>query len=222
MFEWRYRYGQIGGFMGGGTATPADKQKLLADLRAYAPKHPEDSAASLVLNTMLKEEYTKGAIHLPGDKTPAPSEADRAKIRTEMITNFENALNKAEDREARFDLANLYRENKQDDKAIAQYLEIKKLLAYDDNTSDKLVHQRLAIQFRQMNRTDLATAEDTKIAELTVKEAKEKAERDAEQKKNAPVTKVPGGTINVMPNGKPTNVVVPPPAPAGTKAPTKK
>ena len=174
-----------------------------------------------MLNSMLKEEYMKSAIHLPGDKGPAPTAADRDKIRLEMITNYENALNKAEDREARFDLANLYRENKQDDKALAQYLLVKKLLAYDDNTSDKPVHQRLSMQFRQMNRTDLATAEDAKIVELTVKEAKEKAERDAEQKKNAPVSTAPGGTINVAPAPKGATPPTPP-APAGNVAPKPK
>jgi parvulin-like peptidyl-prolyl isomerase len=221
-FKWRYDYGKQGNpMMPSPTSTPEEKAAFLTELRDYVPKHADDSTAALVLAQLLSTQYSASGFQMPGSKTPAPNEAERAKLRTEIIAAYEQALKKGEDRQARFSLAQLYRENKQDDKALAQYTKMQKLLSYDDDTQDLYAHKQLEASFTQMGQPDLAAKEHQKILELTAREAKERQDALAAQAKEKAQTTAPGGTVTVT--GKPgeAGVITIPPAPGGKAAAPK-
>ncbi|HZO88346.1 MAG TPA: SurA N-terminal domain-containing protein [Chthonomonadaceae bacterium] len=209
--------------------TPADIEKQQAlvenEFDALLKRHPEDETAALIVAQNLKSK-----------KITAPNEIAQRNQR--LIQLYEMVLTRTENRQIRFDLASLYRETKQNDKALQQYEKIQRLLndapPYDLTTMQEAqqVHQQLAAGFRSLNKPDQAAQEEAAVKDL---EGKIKAERDkvsAEQRHaalQAPNISLPGGgkgtiqkTLPVpgsaaKPAGQPPAAT--PPAPGTGKAP---
>jgi foldase protein PrsA len=213
-FEWRYEYGKQGNPMMGmmGSTDPKDKAVLQEKLRAYTAKNTDDSAAHMILADMLNQQYTVAGFPVPNSKQPPMSEADKAKLRTELIQHYEAGLKRTEDRQAAFTLGRLYRENKQDDKALEHYKKMARVLGYDTDPKNKFDHMQLQNIFKEMNQPELAAQQAAKLAEIAELEKKEKA-RAAEASKN------PGGITVTGEPGESKSVTIPGPdkANAGTK-----
>jgi hypothetical protein len=217
-YKWRYDLSKMGNPMMGmpSTMDPKAEEQFLADLRAYAAKNPDDSAAALVLAQKLHQKFTMAGFQAGGKNPPAANQAERNKLRDDAIAFYEQALNKTSDREARMTLAQLYVDSKQNDKALVHYKSMKRQLSYDDNVQDKFLHQQLADAFSRLGEKALAAEERNKVVQLAVKEEKERKERAAQEAKDraqaakdkADAAKktgaASGGTINIAPGGKAT------------------
>jgi peptidyl-prolyl cis-trans isomerase C len=206
--KWKYDYNKLNGSMGMMMPTGGDHEKdqqaFVAELQAYVAKNPEDAQAQMILGKQLDNALMMASLpSMPGQpaKPQAPA-ADKDKLRAEVIAAYEGALKRSEDQQTRFRLAQLYQENKQPDKALDQYMKIKKFSAWDDSGSgSKFTHQQLAQRFKELGRADLAADEEKKVAELTAAEEKQKKEeaaaKAAEKQKASTVTVGPGSTGTV-------------------------
>lgn len=214
--KWRYDYSQLGSAPG--TDVKKAQDTMVAELRDYVtndPKGKEDAPASLVLGELLQQQYAllnpappvtppdpKGTPPTP--PAPAADTPEKQKLRQEIVTAYETALKTLEDRNARFELAKLYREEKQNDKAMEQYKRVQKQISWDDNTADLSDHQRLAQVFRELGETALADKEAQKVTLLQTKQQEEMRQQMEKMKANQPgggTTVAPGGTLNVLPDG---------------------
>jgi len=180
-------------YMVGAAETPEERQKkqeaVEAEFEAMLKRHPDDDTAALIVAQSLEQKRFK-----------APP-AERDQIRDRLIQLYEVVLRHTENRDIRFKLADLYREKKQDDKALEQYQKIAKFLGdappYDLNTMQEAqqVYRHLIVGFNSVNKPDEAKKAEAKVKELTVQIA-------AEQKKQAqqappPMTLPGGGTGTV-------------------------
>lgn len=184
-----------------GSKEEFDKQQeaVQAEFEAMLKRHPDDDTAALIVAQNLEQKRFK-----------APT-AERDQIRDRLIQLYEVVLRRTENRDIRFKLADLYREKKQDDKALEQYQKIARFLAdappYDLTTMNaaEQVYKRLIVGFNSVNKPEEAKKAEAQVKELTVKIA-------AEQKKQAqqappPMTLPGGGTGTVTlpaPSGEPT------------------
>lgn len=220
--KWKYDYNKLSGGMMGMMPPPGgdhakDEKAFLDELRAYVIKNPDDTQAQAILGKTLDTQLMMAGLPaIQGHPAPISNPADRDKLRAEVISAYEAALKRSEDQATRFRLATLYKEAKQNDKALDQYQKVKKFSAWDDSgAGTKFTHMQLQQGFKDLGRADLASEEAAKIAELSAAEEKKKKE-DAvaaaaakAQEKSAPST----GSINLSP-GK--GVSVTPPAPASS------
>jgi parvulin-like peptidyl-prolyl isomerase len=194
--EWRYEYSKASPMgMGMGMQMP-DRDKaetaMVKRLRAYVPKNKLDSSAALVLGQMLYRQYIMAGLP-PGIAGSAPPKVDRAKLLTDVMTNYELALEHLEDQETRLTLARLYRENKQPDKARSHYRRMHKMLSWDNKPELKPTRQQVEKGLRELGDAQLADAEAKKIAEIEAKEA-EQRRAELERKAKEQAQKKAGGT----------------------------
>ncbi len=188
--EWRYEYGAAHPMM---QMPQPEKPDFMNRLKAYAAKHPEDSAADFVLG---QQAYTRYALAKPG--------ADKDTARKEVIGYYEAGLKGSEDQQIRLTLAQLYRDDKNDAKALEHYQKLQRMLSWDDSTGAKATHMQLEKAFKELGHPDLAEKETKKIALLTEQEKKEAEERKRqaeEQKKATDANKGKGGDVKLPPGG---------------------
>lgn len=229
--KWKYDYNKMNGAMGMMMPTGGDREKdakaFVAELRTYVAKNPDDTQAQMVLGKQLDNELMmSGLPNLPGLSAhqPAANAAYKDKLRAEVIAAYEAALKRSEDQATRFRLAQIFQEAKQADKALDQYLKIKKFSAWDDaGSGSKSTHIQLEQRFKDLGRADLAAEETKKVAEITAaeeKQRKEAAAAKAAEKANAgAITVAPGSTGTVTVN-KPASSVPGTAPKAGEKAAT--
>lgn len=182
--QWRYEYSKNNPMMmmGQPPQGQSDQAGFLERLRAYVKDHPDDTAAALVLGKMLHQQYMMAGLPISptqGSPPKPPSPEERKKMREEVIQAYETGLARTEDQSIRFELAQLYQENKQTDKALEHYNMIRRLLSWDDTTATLGARRRLKEAYKALGQKDLEAAEAKKIAEL---EKKQKEEQEAAKK----------------------------------------
>jgi parvulin-like peptidyl-prolyl isomerase len=174
------------------TAADVQKQQAMVDseFEALLKRHPDDPTAALLVASSLK------AKRFARDTTPA----QRDQIRDRLIQLYESALKTTEDRNIRFELADLYHEKKDDAKAGREYQMIARLLNADPPynlqtmQAAMMTHNRLVTAFRSVNLPEDAAKEQTKADEVR----KQLAE---EQKKEAAAAKAQPSTNLTLPAG---------------------
>lgn len=198
--RWQYEYARLNDPTVEGN--PKKRQQAFIEMmRKYIAENQYDHAAPLVLAQILNQEYLMmGLPPLPGSKTPKPTQAERDKLRAEIIKYLELGLKWTEDQNSRFMLARIYEEAKQNDKALEHYKTISKHLEYEVPPTNKFAHEQLQSAFKRLNQPELATKEAKVIAEITAREQKEREEerkRAAEEKKTLSENAKPGGSATV-------------------------
>jgi|GEM_PF-630418 len=214
--EWRYAYSRSNPMGSAGMFQPnaAEGQEAVRKkLKAYVPTHKTDSAAALILGQMLYRDLIMAG--MPAGIAPAPQKpVDKEKLRAEVIANYEIALEHAEDQDTRLTLARLYREAKQDEKALNQYRMMHRLMAWDEAVESRYIREQVEKALRELGDPKLADEEAKTIAVIKAKEEQqrkeaaekqktEKAEQEkqkaeaARPKANAPSTSATSGTVTV-------------------------
>jgi hypothetical protein len=173
--------------------TPAELDKrrteVNAELEALAAKHPDDSTLALLVAKSLK---TKLDI--------APSD-QKAALRERLITLYQTALRSIEDRNIRFDLAELYRDKGDKADAFAVYQKTSHLMdiapGYDTATltEEQAARKRLVTGFEAIDKPAEADAEKAKLAKIEVKLADERRKAAEQAKTPPPGSNVPGASI---------------------------
>jgi parvulin-like peptidyl-prolyl isomerase len=184
--RWQYEYARLNDPTAEGD--PMKRQQAFIEMmRKYIADNQYDHAAPLILAQILNQEYLMmGLPPMPGSKSPKATQAEREKLRAEIIKYLELGLKWTEDQNSRFMLARTYEEAGQKDKALEQYKTISKYLEYEVPPSNKFAHEQLQSAFRRLNQPELAAKEAKVIAEITTREQKEREEarkRAAEEKK---------------------------------------
>jgi hypothetical protein len=164
---------------------------LEPQLEALAKKKPDDPSAALLLASSLKLKRTAAGT------TPQQRDA----IRERLITLYETGLKGTEDSAIRRELADFYREKKNNDKAAEHYKMISRMLAAtpptDSTSATNAIteHETLEANFRSINKLDLADAERKLRNDLIkvqldfkMKEAEQKKAQEAAEKKTVPPT----------------------------------
>jgi tetratricopeptide (TPR) repeat protein len=128
--------------------SPADWEKILPRLSRLAVAHPQSADLAFCYGAALfRSEFAKGP----------KSALDRPQ------TLLEKAIKLRPDfAAARLELAGLYAAQKQDQKAVDEYLE-----AIREDPKSDIPHYRLGQIYRQMNKLDLATQELARYQELS-------------------------------------------------------
>jgi tetratricopeptide (TPR) repeat protein len=128
--------------------SPADWEKILPRLSRLAAAHPQSADLAFCYGAALfRSEFAKGP----------KSALDRPQ------TLLEKAIKLRPDfAAARLELAGLYAAEKQDQKAVDEYLE-----AIREDPKSDIPHYRLGQIYRQMNKLDLATRELARYQELS-------------------------------------------------------
>lgn len=128
--------------------SPADWDNILPRLRRLAAAHPQSADLAFCYGAALfRSEFAKGP----------KSALDRPQ------TLLEKAIKLRPDfAAARLELAGLYAAEKQDQKAVDEYLE-----AIREDPKSDIPHYRLGQIYRQMNKLDLATRELARYQELS-------------------------------------------------------
>ena len=181
------------------------KQALVnKEFEDMVKRHPDDVNAQIVVADNLKNDPKK---------MMEPGAQDR------LIQMNENIIKTSEDQDRLFELANLYRDKKQYDKAKAKYDRIAKLLSYNtpyDAESMKAageVHQKLEQGYRSINLSLEADKEKVAFDDLQQKIAIERMKQAEEDRKNKTGTGIsPGASITLPPGGRAT-------VPAGSSVP---
>jgi hypothetical protein len=171
--------------------TPAELEKqraeVNAELEALQAKKPDDSTLALLVARNLK---TKLDI--------APSDQKTA-LRERLITLYQTALKSIEDRNIRFDLAELYRDKGDKENAFAVYQKTARLMdinpGYDTATltEEQAGRKRLVTGFRALDKQAEADAEQAKVAKIDVKLAEERRKAAAAAKAQTPATSIAPG-----------------------------
>jgi tetratricopeptide (TPR) repeat protein len=128
--------------------SPADWEAILPRLNHLATAHPQSADLAFCYGAALfRSEFAKG----PTGTLDRPQ------------TFLEKSLKLRPDfAAARIELAGLYAAQKQDQKAVDEYLE-----AVRDDPKSEIPHYRLGQIYRQMNKLDLATQELARYQELS-------------------------------------------------------
>ena len=211
--EQKQMMAQFAGLQGqkqvGKLPTADDVKKMQAalepQLEALAKKKPDDPSAALLLASTLKLKRTQ---------TTPPQQRDE--IRERLITLYETGLKGTEDSAIRRELAEFYREKKNNEKAAEHYKMISRMLAAtpptDSTSATNAIteHETLEANFRSISKLDLADAERKLRNDLIkvqldfkLKEAEQKKAQDAAAKKTAPPT------INAPKGAAPTSATPP-------------
>jgi hypothetical protein len=155
--------------------TPAElQQKRVAvdtEIESLQAKHPEDPTLALLAARIVK---TKMDLAASNQKGP---------LRDQLIALYQTALKGMEDRDVRFELAELYRDKGDTKNAEAVLQKISRLMdiapGFDTQTltEQQTARKRLVTEFRSIDKPEEAAAEQEKLAALEVKliEAKRKA-----------------------------------------------
>lgn len=147
---------------------------FIAEMKSYVSTHASDGDAALVLaNLLYSQQYAT-----------TPKGPQRKALRQQLINYYTQALATIESRNARFNLAALYRQNHQNDMALEQYKMIQQLLSWDQSPSLISVHQELMKDFTALGQPALAAQEQKTIGTL---QAQQKASA-------APTTPAPSAT----------------------------
>lgn len=150
---------------------------FLTELRDYTSKNKDDAAALLVLGQQLDRKMMMA--------TPKPTSVkpgDREKWQNEAIAAYEQALQKTEDQQTRFRLADLYKQSGRKDDAAKQYEKIMRLLSYDDDPNSRFQYQQLNVGFQSVGKPDRAAEAMKKFTELTKKAEEERKKNEAARK----------------------------------------
>jgi len=192
------------------TAEEVEKQRAAvnAELEALLKKHPQDSTLALLVARNLKPKMDL-----------APSD-QKAALRDRLIELDQTALKGIEDRNVRFDLAELYRDKGDKANADAVYQKISHLMdiapGYDTAslTEEQAARKRLVTGFRAIGKPEEAAAEQTKLAKIEVKlsQARQKAADEQKRTQLPPTAIPPGGSAG-------TKLTVPSPKPAANPKP---
>ena len=168
--QWRYDYARSNpnAMMMGGAIPTGNQDQLVAELRQYVAKNPDDGAADIILGQMLYPQYLV-----------APPGPQRDKLRDEIIKYYAAGLQRTEDPEVRMTLGALYQDAKKPEEALKVYQTQQRLLRWDDTPASKPMHVRLERAFKDLGRPDLAAEEAKRIAQLTEQEKKSEAEAKA-------------------------------------------
>ena len=189
--------------MSGITPAMPDKAEIEAkqalvnkEFEDMAKRHPDDVNAAIVVADNLKSDPKKML---------EPGAQDR------LIQMDESILKNTEDQDRRFDLANLYRDKKQNDKAKAQFDRIAQLLGYnpvydaDSMQAAATVHHKLEQGYRSINQSVAADKEKATFDELQQKITMERLKQAEEQRKNKTGTGItPNSSITLPPGGSAT------------------
>jgi hypothetical protein len=212
------------------------KQQALVDAEweEQLKRHPDDVNAILMVADAIKtrKRFGKGA-------TPAQNDA----YRDQLINLYTTALKTTEDRDLRFDLADLLAEKKDYAKAGEQYDQIAKLMAYDppydlrSMQSYQTYYQRLATDYTRIGKVDKAAQYQKEADDLKPKidqqQAIERAQQQAQQQAQMqsampPATASPGQPGNAAatpgtpakPNGNVTVTPITPGKPGSVTIPS--
>lgn len=184
--------------------TEAKQALVNKEFEDMAKRHPDDVNAAIIVADNLKSD---------SKKMLEPGAQDR------LIQMNESILKNTEDQDRRFDLANLYRDKKQNDKAKAQFDRIAKLLSYnptydaDSMQAAATVHRKLEQGYRSINQSVEADKEKATFDELQQKITMERLKQAEEQRKNKTGTGItPNSSITLPPGGSAT-------VPAGSSVP---
>ena len=129
--------------------SPTDWQRILPRLSVLAAGHPRSADLSFCYGAALfRSEFAKGT----------SADLDRPELFLEKAINLHPDFPSA-----RLELAALYAAEKQDQKAVDQYLE-----AIREDPKSDIPYYRLGQLYRKMNKMDLATAELTRYQELSL------------------------------------------------------
>jgi hypothetical protein len=162
-----------------------EKQKALVDaeLDALLKKNPKDGAIALRIAKDLKaNNFT----------SPAQALAQRDRLIQLYEVALDSGMNNTvgqEDRKTRFELAQLYRDKTQFDKAdkqlqkISRLLEIRPPIDLGEMQDYKSGHEQLVFMFKSIHKDEEAEAEQKKVASLTVQIAEENKKQLEAQKK---------------------------------------
>jgi hypothetical protein len=186
--------------------TPAEieeqRAKVNAELEALAAKHPDDSTLALLVAKNLKTKL---------DVAPADQ---KAQLRERLITLYQTVLKSIEDRNVRFDLAELYRDKGDKENAFAVYQKTSHLMdiapGFDTQTltEEQAARKRLVTGFRAIDKSAEADAEQAKLAKIEVKLAEERRKAAEQSKAQMPGTSVAPGKSSkasiTMPAPKPS------------------
>jgi parvulin-like peptidyl-prolyl isomerase len=179
-----------------------------AELDALLKKHPDDPTIALLVARNLKTKMDL-----------APSD-QKVALRDQLIVLNQTALKGIEDRNIRFDLAELYRDKGDLTNAEAAYQKISHLMdiapGYDTSTltEEQAARKRLVNGFRAINKPQEVAAEESKLTTIEAKLA-ESRRKAAEQQRS---TQMPN---SVIPPGKSTRGTLSLPGPKLTGTPKK-
>ena len=185
--------------------TPAEiasqKARAEVELEEQAKKHPDESTLALLVARNLKTKLDL-----------APSD-QQAALRDRLIALDLAALKGVEDRNLRFDLAQLYKDKGDMANADAAYQKISRLIpvGYDAATlsDEETARKRLVGGFRAINKPDEAEAEQAKLAKIESRLADERLKAAMQQK-------APSMPSNLVLPGKSTSKSLSVPAPRPT------
>ena len=129
-------------------STPSDLERILPRLRRLAMEHPQSADLAFCYGAALfRSEFAKGTASLDH---PQRFLEKAIKLRPGFAT-------------ARLELAGLYEAQKQEQKAVEEYLE-----AIREDAKSDIAHYRLGQLYRRMNKMDLATEELAHYRELSL------------------------------------------------------
>ncbi len=214
--------------MSGNTPVMPDKAETEAkqalvnkEFEDMATRHPDDVNAAIVVADNLKSDPKKML---------EPGAQDR------LIQMNESIIKTSEDQDRLFDLAGLYRDKKQYDKAKSKYDRIALLLSYnppydaDAMQAAATAHRKLEQGYRSINQSVAADKEKATFDELQQKITMERLKQAEEQRKNktgtgitpnSSITLPPGGSATVPASGSvPMNLTPAAPSGAGKDAPS--
>lgn len=176
--------------------TEAKQAVVNKEFEDLAKRHPDDVNAMIIVADNLKADPKKML---------EPGAQDR------LIQMDEAILKLSDDQDRRFELATLYRDKKQYDKAKVQYDRIAKLLSYnptyDANSMQSAaeVHRKLEQGYRSINQSVEADKEKNTFDALQQKITMAKLKEAEEQRKNKTGTGIsPNSTITLPPGGSAT------------------
>lgn len=217
-YKWLYDFNSIGqpnAMNPAATDSSKAEDTFIAELRDYVSKEKDDSAANLVLAQTLGDRLARTAIPLPNSPTKNMTPEEKDKLRNEVIGYYLAALKRTENQQARFRLAELYMDSKQNDKALEQYTLIKRYMTGDEGPQTQSAHTQLQQGFTRLGRKDLADEETKELAAIAAQQEKErKAQAEAEAKAKAEAAKKtptpPGPATGSTSSTPPQTLVVPP------------
>jgi hypothetical protein len=216
-------YAQFGQGNVPGAMSPDDVTKLKAtvdkEITDLYKRHPDDATNALLYKDVLREQ---GAANM-----------QKPEMQDLIIKLDDTALRSTENRQLRFELADLYRQRHKIDLAKAQYKKLTDQLnyrlssapgAYDLNTlrEDRETRQQLVARYRSIDMMPEAQKEEQAVAQLNKQIAVEEQKQADEQKKaaaGAEAARRVGGTLTMpAPGGAPAPIGSAP-APGGATAP---
>ena len=193
--------------------TEAKQALVNKEFEDMAKRHPDDVNAQIVVADNLKAD---------------PKKMLETGAQDRLIQMNEAIVKSAEDQDRLFELAGLYRDKKQFDKAKVKYDRIAKLLSYntpydaDAMQAAASTHQKLEQGYRSINQSVEADKEKIAYDDLQQKITFERLKQAEEQRKNktgtgitpnSSITVPAGGSVSVPAGSSVPMTVTPTPAP---------